>query len=76
MSTNGNESAFPWTPTNAAGQCSDCVPGLTKRELFAAMAMHAMMANPSCADMSANEVFVASINSADRLIAELSKAAQ
>jgi hypothetical protein len=67
---NGNDSAYPLEI--ATGQYNS---GLTKRELFAAMALQGLLADPystqEFADMASMSVQVA-----DALIAELSKEVQ
>lgn len=74
---NQNETAFPWTANYQFGR------GLTKRELFAAMAMQAIINCPLgrlpclnvCHDGSGNEQEVAraAVIIADALIVELEK---
>jgi hypothetical protein len=62
LPTDGNHDAFP------------CVQqGLTKRELFAAMAMQGMLANPELDRINNKEISKASINIANALIEELNK---
>lgn len=59
-----NKSAFPWHDAHS-------VPGLTKRELFAAMAMQGFAANPSCSANGEHNAAEA-VNWADALLAALS----
>jgi hypothetical protein len=67
---NGNDSAYPIAPEQYSPEF-----GLTKRELFAAMALQGLLADPystqEFADMASMSVQVA-----DALIAELSKEVQ
>ena len=58
----------PYTDTRSTG-------GLTKRELFAAMAMQGLLANPDQAMVAMDEDHVAfsAMQHADALIAELNK---
>lgn len=50
--------------------------GLTKRELFAAMAMQGMAADPGTNELSAKDVALLSVVWADALLAELAKKAK
>jgi hypothetical protein len=61
MKTDPNVSAFPHDSTFA--------PGLTKRELFAALAIVGLQASP----FVIRDVEAAAVNSADKLIEELNK---
>ncbi len=74
MSKLGNEPAFPMPPSvDAQGKTLDVGQiGLTKRELFAAMAMQGNLANP---DASYNWSGLAedSCHAAEALLAELDK---
>lgn len=79
MKKNEDASAFPWT----IQEFEMSQPGLTKRELFAAMAMQGLLANREWADCSIHrtpdmkpaEVVIIEIatEAADFLIAELAK---
>jgi hypothetical protein len=69
----GNNPAFPIVTPDMPVEGS---PGLTKRELLAAMAMQgylAMYAGPDIAAPTANAVAQASVDYADALLAELAK---
>ena len=48
-------------------------PGLTKRELFAAMSVQGIIAAPGNSELSFQEVAECSVKMADALLAELSK---
>lgn len=53
-----------------------CEGGLTKRELFAAMAMQGMLSNPAICDMTSGEASQVALwanQCADALLAELAK---
>lgn len=68
--TNGNDLVYP---TN------DCREGtLTKRELFAAMAMQGILSNGSCVDENAytNIITKDAVRMADALIEQLNKEVQ
>ena len=47
--------------------------GLTKRELFAAIAMHGILANPDCNAKTYEAYAVDGVRYADALLAELAK---
>jgi len=64
---NGELAAF------SAANERDYAPGLTKRELIAAMAMQGFAAAPG--DSCPNDVAAASVEWADRLLVELAKPA-
>lgn len=67
-----NSPAFPQILVNERGSVIE--GGLTKRELFAAMAMQATLSrNPGEVRFTADSVAVASIEYADALLAELEK---
>ena len=75
--TDKSGAVFPMTEMCQQGDHSvDCpghsVPGLTKRELFAAMAMQGMLSRPG---LVICDVIVAAacVESADALLAELAK---
>lgn len=60
-----NELAYPW------GNHGDRLCGLTKRELFAAMAMQGLYANPTWADTPHQICIESAVSAADALIAAL-----
>lgn len=72
--SNTNDPAFPHIDsicgTLPEGDCLR--PGLTKRELFAAMAMQGMLANPEKCSVY-KEVAEVAVLFADNLLAELAK---
>lgn len=68
MKTNGNDPASP-----SSGMSLRL--GLTKRELFAAMAMQGMCSDPKC-KLVDEEVAPIAVKLADLLIAELNKEAK
>ena len=59
--TDGNDAAYACNETR----------GLTKRELFAAMAMQGYSANPACIDWRNAEVAAQARDQADHLLAAL-----
>jgi hypothetical protein len=65
VSGHGDEAAF----------ASDCTTGLTKRELFAAMAMEGLMAEGVDHDAAIDIMAIRSVQAADALLAELAKKA-
>jgi hypothetical protein len=68
--TNGNEPAFGHGFSNEYGDHE--VPGLTKREYFAAMAMQGMLANPEIED-SFKTISSSAVDVADYIIEALNK---
>lgn len=64
-------SAFPFVLDR--GSRIDCDPGLTKRELFAAMAMQGLCAGPECEGTHIEDIALAAVAMADALIDELNK---
>jgi hypothetical protein len=66
----GDESAYPLQIIN-----DDFDPGMTKRELLAAMAMQGLLTNAGLVDCY-EKIANLAVNHADALIAELSKAVQ
>lgn len=72
MHTHKEDPAFPtdyWMDENQTGT----VPGLTKREYFAAMALQGLLANSALTDTIADNATIA-IQAADALIAKLNQA--
>jgi hypothetical protein len=76
----GNESAFPrgmMEVDNGGDRLETLVadPGLTKRELFAGMAMQAILSNPAYYEQKNKGPITAvlAVVSADALVAELAK---
>lgn len=70
------DSAFPNTIPGGNGHGEINIHGLTKRELFAAMAMQgaiASRANPSALGFEAHKIAVESVECADELIARLAE---
>jgi len=71
--SNGNEPEFAgpaeWHPLH--GMQIGSSAGLTKRELFAAMAMQGYSANPACIDWRNAEVAAQARDQADHLLAAL-----
>lgn len=68
----GNDSAFPIGPQQF---CLKATPGLSKRELFAAMAMYGQLsAGEYLADTSHVCIASSSLKYADALLAELERA--
>ena len=63
---NGNRQAYP---------SGIHIAGLTKRELFAAMAMQGHCANPEMSETIARSIAIMSVEQADALLAELAKEA-
>jgi len=59
----------PAFPCQNDTSCGDLMPGLTKRELFAAMAMQGILANDDCS--SAEWIAKEAVKSADALLAAL-----
>lgn len=75
---NAEQSVHPRTSTVRDGGYMKTItePGLTKRELFAAMAMQGMLSNPAICDMTsgdASRVALWANQCADALLAELAK---
>lgn len=67
----GNESVYPIVVT---GPMCEVHEGLTKRELFAAMAMQGiLMQEQSATVLSDDEIAAAAVRQADALIKELGK---
>jgi hypothetical protein len=64
---NADMPAMPIENTN------DFYPGLTKRELFAAMAMQGMMSNANCTFGDADRCASEATRIADALLAELAR---
>lgn len=62
----GSSAAAPWGH-------NDVEHGLTKRELFAAMAMQGLCANPEGYSLKPDHIAELSVSQADALIAELCK---
>jgi len=69
--TNGNEPAYPHHAEVKTGQPIVYDSGLTKRELFAAMAMQGMLANPADLKRDQDGVVEFSIGCADALLKRL-----
>lgn len=73
MSKIKHQPAFPGFVAQASNEVIyDSWSGITKRELFAAMAMQGAMSNPSCS-VSVEDIVKFSIDSADKLIEQLEK---
>ena len=73
MITRPNSSAFPYLDIEGEpkeGELSVAEAGLTKRELFAAMALQGMLANPAI-DGNEKDIALDAIEYADALIEEL-----
>lgn len=68
--SNGKLQAFPNDPRGPRG-CA----GLTKRELFAALAMQGLSASEAYAEQPANWIASVAVERADALLAELEKTA-
>lgn len=78
-----NESAFPakvekeisgeWAGQSYTEKAMVDVPGLTKRELFAAMAMQGLFADGATSRASNIEIAEAAVLAADALLAELER---
>ena len=82
-STQGNEPAYPvevaagdngWRE-HQTGPSTFMTAGLTKRELFAAMAMQGHCANQEMSGLIARSIATMSVEQADALLAELAKEA-
>jgi hypothetical protein len=74
MSTHPHDQAYANTEWSIeSGEPSYNNPGLTKRELFAAMAMQGIQANPDCSGWAHADIAGAAVRAADALIAELNK---
>lgn len=74
--SNKNKSAFPVSEEGARGQVAGLYGGLTKREMFAAMAMHGMLgSDPNDGRMICERESIArmAVRRADELIKELEK---
>ena len=76
--SNAEQSVHPHTRTVRDGGYMKTItePGLTKRELFAAMAMQGMLSNPAICDMTSGEASQVALwanQCADALLAELAK---
>lgn len=69
--TKKQETAFPATEY-PMGKASDCSPGLTKREYFAALALQGLLANPENLKLGRRVSRIA-VEYADNLIEELNK---
>ena len=67
------DSAFPVAWQNPNGS-TDIYLGITRRELFAAMAMQGMLSGPDQSKSSNRHIAEYSTDMADALIAELEKA--
>lgn len=76
MSANGNEEAFPCylPPLGPTGK-DIVIPGLTKRELFAAMAMQGLAADNEM-EFCYDGLATASVKCADALLAALAEEAE
>lgn len=61
--SNANKAAFP----------HNWATGLTKRELFAAMAMQGLLSNGSLVNHPDEQYIIGSVKAADALLAELAK---
>ena len=75
--TDPNSSAYPALHSIDGNWVKEPLPqygGLTKRELFAAMAMQGMLADHTC-DAEPDAFAEVAVNYADALIAELNKEA-
>lgn len=72
---NAEQSAYPHTRTVRDGGYMKTVtePGLTKRELFAAMAMQGLMSHPDLCGLSSDRRAAYAVECADDLLAELAK---
>lgn len=73
--SSGNDCAFP-TPTEFRSDgalISHGSPGLTKRELFAAMAMQGSLAGEPGPHLQSNQLARESVAHADALLAELDR---
>ena len=72
--TIGNMPAFPCDVFDPDVKGSEQSEGLTKRELFAAMAMQGFLANPQSTQEWLREFLaVSAVGAADALLAELAK---
>ena len=71
-----HDPAYPCETLHFTPAGYDRHPGLTKRELFAAMAMQGMLSNPAICDMTSGEASRVALwanQCADALLAELAK---
>ena len=79
MKTNGDDPINPWQEFNQNFCNTAMVPGLTKREYFAALAMQGLCANEKFSDFCNDqvpyirEIHQEAVKQADYLIAELNK---
>lgn len=73
---NGNASAMPCLDASSEGLLSCREFGLSKRELFAAMAFQGLLANPApgLAQGGCNSLAVMAVHAADALLDELARA--
>jgi len=70
----GNEKAYPSLEQNNRGEVVDQHLGMTKRELFAAMALQGILASPVGHEMHGyDNVAREALSAADALLAELAK---
>ena len=78
MTNNANEPAFPvvMPGDEKKGWEAVCIPGLTKREYFAAMAMQSIISGPNFNGNSEQDVAILSTRHADALLLELGKTVQ
>jgi hypothetical protein len=65
--------AYPVPPGNSTHYVVEDHYGLTRRELFAAMAMQGMMADPSNGAAAPEDIASVSIEQADALLEELDR---
>lgn len=76
MKTDKNSTAFPFWEQNGFGAITHMMPGLTKREYFAAMAMQGLCSwNHNSGKMICNTTKIEeeAVELADNLIKELNK---
>lgn len=75
MSGNGNQPAFPFAHQveDEVGQALIVNPGLTKREFFAAVVMHAYVSNPRLTVQDSPSLAKQCFRAADAMIAEGAK---
>ncbi len=70
--TNYNDSAFP-QPEYYNEQVVGHLPGLSKREIFAALAMQGLCANSAFEGLNDGDIANIAVNQADELIKRLNK---
>lgn len=72
MSANSNHPAFPFPPPSSNTGPEESYHGLSKRELFAVMAMQGLLSDPEVKG-TAQKIAAGSVGYADALLAELAK---